>query len=170
MINSFVDVTTYNSPLYIVGPLLNLNHGDHQNQQDNELDVIIWLDDQSPSLAVFLCFDSVGAFNEDQVKDIVSGLQNSGYRFLWSLCRPPPKGMIADSSDYTDFKQVLPQEFLYQTSKIGKIIGWAPQGSCPPYNRRICISLWMEFYAIEYMVWCPISYMANIYVTTIECI
>ena len=75
---------------------------------------------------MFLCFGSVKAFNKDQVKDIASGLQNSGYRFLWSLRRPPPKGMIVDSSDYTDFNQVLPQEFLDRTSKIGKIIGWAP--------------------------------------------
>ena len=116
VINSFVNGTT--PPIYTVGPLLNLNHGDHQNQQDSESNVIKWLDDQPPSSVVFLCFGSVRAFNEDQVKDIASGLQNSGYRFLWSLRRPPPKGMIADSSDYTDFNQVLPQEFLDRTSKI----------------------------------------------------
>ena len=46
VIDSFVDVTT--PPVDTVGPLLNLNHGDHQNRQDNESDVIIWLDDQSP--------------------------------------------------------------------------------------------------------------------------
>ena len=127
VINSFVDGTT--PPVYTMGPLLNLNHGDHHNQQDSGPNVIRWLDDQPPSSVVFLCFGSVGAFNEDQVKDIASGLQNSGYRFLWSLRRPPPKGIIADSSDYTDFKQVLPQEFLDRTSKIGKLIGWIPQAA-----------------------------------------
>ncbi|KAJ9705922.1 hypothetical protein PVL29_003843 [Vitis rotundifolia] len=124
VINSFANGTI--PPVYTVGPLLKLNHGDHQ-KQDSDSDVIRWLDDQPQSSVVFLCFGSDGAFHDDQVKNIASGLENSGYRFLWSLRRPPPKGMIADSSDYTNFEEVLPKGFLNRTSEIGKIIGWAPQ-------------------------------------------
>ncbi|KAJ9705921.1 hypothetical protein PVL29_003842 [Vitis rotundifolia] len=124
VINSFANGTT--PPVYTVGPLLNLNHGDHQ-KQDSDSDVLRWLDDQPQSSVVFLCFGSVGAFDDDQIKNIANGLENSGYRFLWSLRRPPPKGMIADSSDYTNFEEVLSKGFLNRTSKIGKIIGWAPQ-------------------------------------------
>ncbi|KAL6347128.1 hypothetical protein AAG906_012709 [Vitis piasezkii] len=124
VINSFANGTT--PPVYTVGPLLNLNHGDLQ-KQDSKSDVIRWLDDQPQSSVVFLCFGSVGAFNDDQIKNIASGLENSGYRFLWSLRRSPPKGMIPDSSDNTNFEEVLSKEFLNRTSEIGKIIGWAPQ-------------------------------------------
>ena len=120
VIDSFVDGTT--PPVYTVGPLLNSNHGDDQK-------VIRWLDDQPPSSVLFLCFGSIGALNKDQVKNIAISLENSGYHFLWTLRRPPPKGTIADTSDYTDFKQVLPQEFLDRTSKIGKIIRWVPQAA-----------------------------------------
>ncbi|WJZ84714.1 hypothetical protein VitviT2T_004307 [Vitis vinifera] len=124
VINSFVDGTT--PPIYTVGPLLNLHNANHQ-KQDSDLDVIQWLDDQPTSSVVFLCFGSVGAFHMDQIKEIAIGLENSGHRFLWTLRRPPPKGKIAMPTDYVNFEEVLPEGFLDRTSKIGKIIGWAPQ-------------------------------------------
>ncbi|KAL6347162.1 hypothetical protein AAG906_012743 [Vitis piasezkii] len=124
VINSFVDGTT--PPIYTVGPLLNLDNANNQ-KQDSDLDVIQWLDDQPTSSVVFLCFGSVGAFQMDQIKEIAIGLENSGHRFLWTLRRPPPKGKIAMPSDYVNFEEVLPEGFLDRTSKIGKIIGWAPQ-------------------------------------------
>ncbi|XP_034679806.1 anthocyanidin 3-O-glucosyltransferase 2-like [Vitis riparia] len=124
VINSFVDGTT--PPVYTVGPLLNLHNANHQ-KQDSDLDVIQWLDDQPTSSVVFLCFGSVGAFHMDQIKEIAIGLENSGHRFLWTLRRPPPKGKIARPTEYVNFEEVLPEGFLDRTSKIGKIIGWAPQ-------------------------------------------
>ena len=124
VINSFVDGTT--PPIYTVGPLVNLQHANNQ-KQDSGLDVIRWLDDQPTSSVVFLCFGSAGAFHMDQIKEIAIGLENSGHRFLWTLRRPPPKGKIAMPTDYVNFEEVLPEGFLDRTSKIGKIIGWAPQ-------------------------------------------
>ena len=118
-INSFGNGTT--PPVYPVGPLLNLKH-----DQNRELDVIHWLDDQPPSSVVFLCFGSLGAFNKGQIMEIANGLENSGFRFVWTLRGPPPKDDIA-SSDYTDFDEVLPKGFLNRTFGVGKIIGWAPQ-------------------------------------------
>ncbi|KAJ9705929.1 hypothetical protein PVL29_003848 [Vitis rotundifolia] len=122
VINSFVDSTT--PPIYTVGPLLNLQHANNQ-----DLDVIRWLDDQPTSSVVFLCFGSAGAFHMDQIKEIAIGLENSGHRFLWTLRRPPPKDKMAISSDYVNFEEALPEGFLDRTSKIGKIIGWAPQAA-----------------------------------------
>ncbi|XP_034681089.1 anthocyanidin 3-O-glucosyltransferase 2-like [Vitis riparia] len=118
-INSFGNGTT--PPVYPVGPLLNLKH-----DQNRELDVIHWLDDQPPSSVVFLCFGSLGAFNKGQIMEIANGLENSGFRFVWTLRGPPPKDDIA-STDYTDFDEVLPKGFLNRTFGVGKIIGWAPQ-------------------------------------------
>ncbi|KAL6347201.1 hypothetical protein AAG906_012782 [Vitis piasezkii] len=96
---------------------------------DSDLDVIQWLDDQPTSSVVFLCFGSAGAFHMDQIKEIAIGLENSGHRFLWTLRRPPPKGKMAIPSDCVNFEEVLPEGFLDRTSKIGKIIGWAPQAA-----------------------------------------
>ncbi|RVX03587.1 UDP-glucose flavonoid 3-O-glucosyltransferase 6 [Vitis vinifera] len=126
VINSFVDGTT--PPIYTVGPLLNLQHANNQ-KQDSSLDVIRWLDDQPTSSVVFLCFGSAGAFHMDQIKEIAIGLENSGHRFLWTLRRPPPKDKMTLSSDYVNFNEVLPKGLLDRTSKIGKIIGWAPQAA-----------------------------------------
>ncbi|RVW42622.1 putative UDP-glucose flavonoid 3-O-glucosyltransferase 3 [Vitis vinifera] len=108
------------------GPLLNLQHANNQ-KPDSDLDVIRWLDDQPTSSVVFLCFGSAGAFHMDQINEIAIGLENSGHRFLWTVRRPPPKDKMAISSDYVNFEEVLPEGFLDRTSKIGKIIGWAPQ-------------------------------------------
>ncbi|XP_031286968.1 anthocyanidin 3-O-glucosyltransferase 6-like [Pistacia vera] len=37
-----------------------------------KLEIMEWLDDQWPSSVVFLCFGSMGSFDEDQVKEIAS--------------------------------------------------------------------------------------------------
>ncbi|XP_034680595.1 anthocyanidin 3-O-glucosyltransferase 2-like isoform X2 [Vitis riparia] len=76
-----------------------------------------------------LPFTRAGAFHMDQIKEIAIGLENSGHRFLWTLRRPPPKGKMAIPSDYVNFEEVLPEGFLDRISKIGKIIGWAPQAA-----------------------------------------
>ena len=40
---------------------------------------------------------------------------------------PPPKGKMDFPSDYVNFDEVLPEGFLDQMARIGKVIGWAPQ-------------------------------------------
>ncbi|XP_038900053.1 anthocyanidin 3-O-glucosyltransferase 2-like [Benincasa hispida] len=107
--------------LYCVGPILNM-----KNTVD-QVNVLKWLDDQPQASVVFLCFGSMGSFDEDQVKEIARGLERSGVRFLWSLRQPPPKGKWVPPSDYADVKDVLPEGFLDRTASVGKIIGWAPQ-------------------------------------------
>ncbi|PWA81186.1 UDP-glucuronosyl/UDP-glucosyltransferase [Artemisia annua] len=110
-------------PVYPVGPLLNL-------EDDGKLladDVISWLDCQPTSSVVFLCFGSMGSFDEIQVKEIARALEQSGYRFVWSLRRPPSDQASKVPSDYKDPSVVLPEGFLERTAGIGKVIGWAPQ-------------------------------------------
>ncbi|KAJ0027907.1 hypothetical protein Pint_36708 [Pistacia integerrima] len=60
----------------------------------------------------------MGSFDEEQVKEIACALEQSGYRFLWSLRQPQPKGQF-----------VAPKGFLDRTVGVGKVIGWAPQVS-----------------------------------------
>lgn len=112
--------------VYPVGPILDLERKSEVHQSS---DIMKWLDEQPPSSVVFLCFGSGGNFNEDQVKEIASALEQSGHRFLWSLRQPPDpfKGPMASQTDYDDGSEILPEGFLDRTHGIGKIIGWAPQ-------------------------------------------
>ncbi|KAM7485314.1 hypothetical protein LguiA_001323 [Lonicera macranthoides] len=111
-------------PLYPVGPILN----PQSKIPDQDDAVITWLDKQPTSSVVFLCFGSMGCFDEDQVKEIACGLERSGHRFLWSLRRPPsPEGTEVVPQEYSDFREVLPEGFLERTAGIGMVVGWAPQ-------------------------------------------
>ncbi|XP_059284654.1 anthocyanidin 3-O-glucosyltransferase 2-like [Lycium ferocissimum] len=136
MVNTFVELESYAlkalsddekiPPIYSVGPILNLGGGNdgHGKEYDS---IMKWLDDQPNSSVVFLCFGSMGCFEEDQVKEIANALESSGYRFLWSLRQPPPKDKLQFPSEFENLEEVLPEGFLQRTKGKGKVIGWAPQ-------------------------------------------
>ncbi|KAL6144142.1 hypothetical protein ACLB2K_054837 [Fragaria x ananassa] len=140
LVNTFTDLESHAlhalssdaeiPPVYPVGPLLNLNSNESSVDSDEvkkKNDILKWLDDQPPLSVVFLCFGSMGSFDENQVREIANALEHAGHRFLWSLRRPPPTGKVAFPSDYYDHSGVLPEGFLDRTVGIGKVIGWAPQ-------------------------------------------
>ncbi|XP_062009129.1 putative UDP-glucose flavonoid 3-O-glucosyltransferase 3 [Rosa rugosa] len=115
-------------PVYPIGPMLNITRNEKHEDSDLASDSTLkWLDEQPPLSVVFLCFGSMGSFDEDQVKEIAYALEHSGLRFLWSLRQPPAKGKVAYPSDYADYRGVFPEGFLDRTTGIGKVIGWAPQ-------------------------------------------
>ncbi|KAI3504106.1 hypothetical protein L1887_32650 [Cichorium endivia] len=138
MVNTFLELETYAvkslssyksfSQVYPVGPILNL---DGVAGKSMDSDVIRWLDGQPPSSVVFLCFGSMGSFDDVQVKEIALALERSGHRFVWSLRRPPLKEKSFEvlPDDYDDPRMVLPDGFLERTVGIGKVIGWAPQAA-----------------------------------------
>ncbi|KNA25404.1 hypothetical protein SOVF_006800 [Spinacia oleracea] len=110
--------------VYPVGPILALH--DDNNGGDRE-PVMRWLDEQPDSSVVFLCFGSMGSFDEDQVREIANGLDRSGQRFLWALRRPISESSYVLPSENETFEDALPPGFLDRTAHRGKIIGWAPQ-------------------------------------------
>ncbi|XP_074311835.1 anthocyanidin 3-O-glucosyltransferase 2-like [Silene latifolia] len=113
-------------PVYPVGPILNLKSGGGSQDKDKE-STIEWLDSQPESSVVFLCFESMGGFDDEQVKEIADGLDRSGHRFLWSLRRSPTLAKPEISNDNETFSEALPKGFLDRIVQRGKIIGWAPQ-------------------------------------------
>nr|GEX91172.1 anthocyanidin 3-O-glucosyltransferase 2-like [Tanacetum cinerariifolium] len=139
MVNTFLELETHaigslssynNVPcVYHVGPVFNLESGPAGPMGNTDGDDLIrWLDGQPDSSVVFLCFGSLGSFDEVQVKEIAHALEKSGHRFLWSLRQPPsPNQTSRATSDYEDLGAVLPEGFLDRTAGIGKVIGWAPQ-------------------------------------------
>nr|GEZ13352.1 UDP-glycosyltransferase 71E1 [Tanacetum cinerariifolium] len=112
-------------PVFPVGPILNLSKPKINDSKTEE--IMMWLNDQPESSVVFLCFGSMGSFNEKQVMEIAIALERSGHRFLWSLRRPQPKGKMEHPKEYENPEEVLPQGFIERTSSVGKVIGWAPQ-------------------------------------------
>ncbi|XP_059651118.1 anthocyanidin 3-O-glucosyltransferase 2-like [Cornus florida] len=133
MVNTFMELESHavkslwdgqTPPVYPVGPVLNLKSGDRSHQSDA---IMSWLDNQPPSSVVFLCFGSRGSFGREQVKEIADALECSGYRFLWSLRQPPPKGKVELPKEYENPQEVLPEGFLERMAGRGKVIGWVPQ-------------------------------------------
>ncbi|KAM4071388.1 hypothetical protein ACB094_11G058700 [Castanea mollissima] len=142
IVNTFMELESYailsisnaknTPPVYPVGPILNLksddSHVGSSGSDDQRIDDIMkWLDNQPPLSVVFLCFGSMGSLDDNQVREIAQALDRGGFRFLWSLRRPPPKGKIALPTNYENLEEVLPEGFLDRTAGIGKVIGWAPQ-------------------------------------------
>ncbi|MBA0678564.1 hypothetical protein Goari_019902, partial [Gossypium aridum] len=124
IINTFEEVEHYalncfsngqNPPVYPVGPVINLNGLSYSDSDDK---VMKWLDDQPQSSVVFLCFGSMGSFKAPQVKETALGLEQSGFRFLWSLRVQPPQN---------DASNMLPEGFLERVQGRGMICSWAPQ-------------------------------------------
>ncbi|KAF7830836.1 anthocyanidin 3-O-glucosyltransferase 2-like [Senna tora] len=108
-----------NIKVYPVGPILGKKADSHEKSG-----IIEWLDDQPPSSVLYLCFGSKVSLGKDQAREVASALERSGVRFLWSLRKQGP-GM--PPSDYSDYSEILPEEFLERTAGIGRLIGWAPQ-------------------------------------------
>ncbi|KAH6788697.1 hypothetical protein C2S51_003703 [Perilla frutescens var. frutescens] len=134
VVNTFYELESYaidalvsdckTPKVYPVGPILNLSDGDRSSQSSDDV-VRKWLDDQPQHSVIFLCFGTMGSFEEAQVREIALALENSGCRFLWSLRKKGSDGFSA--INYDDFEQVLPEGFSKRTKGIGKVIGWAQQ-------------------------------------------
>ncbi|XP_071731826.1 UDP-glycosyltransferase 43-like [Rutidosis leptorrhynchoides] len=116
-------------PVYPVGPIIDRDGPAkwHANRAGHEK-VIQWLDKQPESSVVFLCFGSMGSLNRAQVREIATGLERTGHRFLWVL-REPAKKKLDLPNDYDDFENLFPDGFLHRTAGIGLVCGWVSQVS-----------------------------------------
>ncbi|XP_051125655.1 anthocyanidin 3-O-glucosyltransferase 2-like [Andrographis paniculata] len=134
LVNTFYELESYaidslhahynNYPkVYPVGPMLKNNP---DSGDPSAADLMTWLDDQPEDSVVFLCFGTMGAFEEAQVKEFAEALEGSGSRFVWSL-RKPTSSLLP--TEYEDFGEVLPEGFLERTAGRGRVIGWAPQAA-----------------------------------------
>lgn len=113
--------------VYTVGPVLDFDgpgrwHPDRAGQDE----IMKWLDNQPLRSVIFLCFGSMGSMTIPQLTEIAIGLERTGFRFLWSV-RKPPSGMVHLPENYTNLKSVLPEGFLDRTAGIGLVCGWVPQ-------------------------------------------
>ena len=128
IVNSFAELESHSvsypndgqtPPIYLVGPVLDFNGQPHPRLDEIQNNKIIkWLDEQPSSSVVFLCFGSMGSFGASQLREIASGLERSGYRFLWSIRVPQQKSL----------DEILPEGCLERIGRKGMICNkWAPQ-------------------------------------------
>lgn len=82
----------------------------------DEESCLSWLDQQPRRSVVFLCFGTRGAFSEPQLREIATGLERSGHRFLWAGKKPPP-----DVSSEPDLDKLLPEGFRERTEGKGMV-------------------------------------------------
>ncbi|OIT22668.1 udp-glucose flavonoid 3-o-glucosyltransferase 6 [Nicotiana attenuata] len=159
-------------PVYPVGLLLSLNSGVRDNEDLSHQEIIKWLDEQTPSSVVFLCFGTSGSSNKEQVKEIANALEDSGCRFLWSLRKPllgPKKsGVMRKLAKQTlnDDKVLAKDERDWNGDRMG-----TPRGNFVAWCRGwICITLWIEFDFGEYLVRSANSNLANVFGAASECV
>ncbi|CAD6251151.1 unnamed protein product [Miscanthus lutarioriparius] len=119
-------------PIYCVGPLVGNSARDPRARADERHECLRWLDAQPERSVVFLCFGSMGVFSQEQLKEIATGLDMSGHRFLWVVRRPAssiydPKRFLGQQPKL-DLDAVLPEGFLERARGRGLVVrSWAPQ-------------------------------------------
>ncbi|KAL6616016.1 hypothetical protein ACP70R_038286 [Stipagrostis hirtigluma subsp. patula] len=116
-------------PIYCVGPLV--GNGARGSENSERHQCLSWLHAQPERSVVFLCFGSMGALSEEQLKEIAVGLDNSGQRFLWVVRTPAsmddPKRLLEQRPE-PDLEALLPEGFLERTKNRGLVVkSWAPQ-------------------------------------------
>lgn len=115
-------------PLFPIGPAVDTKDGNFHVDRHKSLQ---WLDSQPSGSVVFLCFGSMGVFSIAQIKEMATGLERSGVRFLWVVRPPPPdtKTGAAISIDQSlTLDSVLPEGFLDRIGDRGLVVkSWAPQ-------------------------------------------
>ncbi|XP_030533196.2 UDP-glycosyltransferase 88B1-like [Rhodamnia argentea] len=114
-------------PLYCLGPLISSRGGDDGGSPE----CLTWLDSQKRGSVVFLCFGSLGVFSVEQLKEIATGLERSGQRFLWVVRNPTEdknKKAVTSAMPDQDLGSLLPEGFLERTKERGLVVKkWAPQ-------------------------------------------
>lgn len=120
-LSSFLDGKT--PPVYPIGPLINFNGNTELINKDHHDKIMSWLDEQSQSSVVLLCFGSMGSFEASQVKEIALGLEHSEQRFLWSLSLTKGNDPNSNLNPNDDF----PEGFLERTKGKGMVCEWVPQ-------------------------------------------
>uniref|UniRef100_A0A1D1XL26 Anthocyanidin 5,3-O-glucosyltransferase n=1 Tax=Anthurium amnicola TaxID=1678845 RepID=A0A1D1XL26_9ARAE len=121
---------TRTPPIYCIGPLITSE--DRESMDGRRAECLEWLDSQPRASVVFLCFGSLGRFSAHQLKEIATGLEKSGQRFLWVVRSPPSDDPSRrfEKPPEPDLDSLLSEGFLERTGERGMVVkSWAPQAS-----------------------------------------
>nr|XP_020173404.1 anthocyanidin 5,3-O-glucosyltransferase-like [Aegilops tauschii subsp. strangulata] len=115
-------------PVYCIGPLIKAEEVGVKHDRE----CLAWLDTQPMASVVFLCFGSRSLFSANQTRELATGLEASGKRFLWVVQSPPrdidDPAKKLDKLPEPDLDALLPEGFLERTKGMGLVVkSWAPQ-------------------------------------------
>lgn len=99
-----------------VGPLITYAKTD----QEDQLEIMEWLNEKSPSSTVFISFGSENYLPKDLMGELAKGLESCDVNFIWVVRFPFGREV--------SLEETLPHGFLDRIKERGLIVqGWAPQ-------------------------------------------
>lgn len=102
-----------------LGPLVQDDSTDEENEQ-NGIEILQWLEKQGKSSVVFVSFGSEYFLTGEEITEIAHGLEKSKVGFIWVLRFP--------HGDNRTIEESSPKGFLERTNERGKVVkNWAPQ-------------------------------------------
>ncbi|KAF3445348.1 hypothetical protein FNV43_RR10524 [Rhamnella rubrinervis] len=107
--------TTFGVKVVPTGPLVQ-----DPDLEDDNVDIINWLDKKERSSTVFVSFGSEYYLSEEEIEEIAHGLELSEVNFIWVLRFP--------SGKKKELEEALPKGFLGRVREKGMVVeNWAPQ-------------------------------------------
>ncbi|XP_028757555.1 UDP-glycosyltransferase 83A1-like [Neltuma alba] len=102
-----------------IGPLLTSNASGNSagNFWPQDLTIMNWLDQQSPSSVIYVAFGSFRTMSPSQFQELALGLELSNRPFIWVA---QPDFRQGNNNEY-------PQGFEDRVGDRGQMVGWAPQ-------------------------------------------
>lgn len=82
-------------PFWAVGPVIDISGGNKKIQRPRDIEIVEWLDQQTPGSVVYVSFGSEVLLSPAQVTELALGLEASGQPFLLVL-RPPNSKLNVD--------------------------------------------------------------------------
>ncbi|KAI3694532.1 hypothetical protein L1987_77499 [Smallanthus sonchifolius] len=89
------EVTSGTTKNWAIGPFNPVTVSDHGVEW---IKLFNWLDKQEPDSVVYVSFGTTVTFTDEEVKEIETGLEESGHKFIW-VVREADKADIFDGDD-----------------------------------------------------------------------
>ncbi|KAI9082455.1 hypothetical protein K1719_035598 [Acacia pycnantha] len=114
-----------------IGPLLTTNPLGNSvgNFWPQDLSIMNWLDQQSPSSVIYVAFGSFRTMSPTQFQELALGLEVSNRPFIWVVQPDLIEGKNNDE---------YPEGFEDRVGDRGRMVGWAPQKEILSHSSIAC--------------------------------
>ncbi|KAL9232593.1 hypothetical protein vseg_007688 [Gypsophila vaccaria] len=111
--------------LFAIGPLTPVQI--EPRNKDNKHRCLEWLDKQEVNSVIYVSFGTATTMKDNQIKELASGLEKSGQKFIWVLRRADKLDVLGQVESTSLFPQ-LPEGYEERLANRGLVVReWAPQ-------------------------------------------